>query len=88
MIRPEVFLVREDRTFYRFRLPRKALDDYRVDWSAFQRLDRDAREAIVDALLEDREYRRFGTLRYIEKNIDEFLSERGGSIQLDLGEAS
>lgn len=88
MIRPEVLLVREDRTFYRFRLPRKALDDYRVDWSAFQRLDRDAREAIVDALLEDREYRRFGTLRYIEKNIDEFLSERGGSIQLDLGEAS
>ena len=88
MIRPEVLLVREDRTFYRFRLPRKALDDFRVDWSAFQRIDRDAREAIVDALLEDREYRRFGTLRYIERDIDEFLSERGGSSHLDLGDAS
>lgn len=85
MIRPELLLVREDRTFYSFRLPRKALDDYRLDWSAFQRLDTDAREAIVDALLEDREYRRFGTLRYIERDVDEFLSERAGLLQLELG---
>ncbi|SMP82706.1 protein of unknown function [Desulfonatronum zhilinae] len=88
MMRPEVFMVREDRTFYRFRMPRRALDDFRVDWSAFQRLDRDAREAIVDALLEDREQRRIGTLRYVDRNIDEYLSERENSIQLDLGEAS
>lgn len=88
MVRPEVLLVREDQTFYRFRLPRNALDDYRHDWSAFQRLDKNAREAIVDALLEDREYRRFGTLRYIERNVDEFLAERVGSVQLDLGDKS
>lgn len=88
MIRPEVFLVREDRTFYRLRLPRRALDDFRVDWASFQRLDSDSREAIVDALLEDREGRRFGPLRYVERNIDEYLSGRGGENQLDLVEQS
>lgn len=88
LVRPEVFLVREDKTFYRFRLPRRALDDFRVDWSSFQRLDDEAREAIVDALLEDREGRRFGPLRYIEKNVDEYLTDRGGTSQLDLVEQS
>lgn len=82
-IRPEVFLVREDRTFYRFRMPRRALEDFRVEWSAFQRLDRDAREAIVDALLEDREHRRFGPLRFVDKNIDHYLSEQGEATQID-----
>lgn len=89
LVRPEVFLVRTDKTFYRMRLPKLALDDFRVDWSSFQRLDNQAREAIVDALLEDREGRRFGPLRYVEKNFDEYLADRGGVIsQLELGEAS
>ncbi|AVP96779.1 hypothetical protein C7S18_06010 [Ahniella affigens] len=88
LARPEVFLIREDRTFYRFRLPRRALDDFRVEWSAFLRLDGHAREAIVDALLEDREQRRFGMLRYVERSFDEFMSQRDGPAQLALGEAS
>lgn len=46
----------------------------------------EAREAIVDTLLEDRENRRFGPLRFVEKSIDEYLSERAGGSQLDLVE--
>lgn len=88
MVRPEIYLVRTDKTFYALRFPRRALDDFRLDWSAFQRLERDSREAIVAALLEDREQRRFGPLRFVEKNIDEYLSKRGEVVQLDLGESS
>ncbi len=58
-IRPETFLVLDDRTFYRSVYARRALDDFRLDWSNFQRLEFHARQAIVDALLEDREARRF-----------------------------
>lgn len=86
LIRPEIFLVREDKTFYRCRLSRLALDDLRMEWSSFRRLDNKAREAIVDALLEDREGRRFGPLRYIDKNIDEYLADRDGASQFDFVE--
>lgn len=88
MFRPEVYLVLDDGTFYRGRLPRRAFEDFRIDWKSFQQFEIHAREAIVDALLEDREARRFGLLRYTEKNINEYLSERVTSVQLEIGEQS
>lgn len=88
IVRPEALLVREDNTFYRMRLTRRALDEFRMDWSSFQRLDNEAREAIVDALLEDREGRRFGSLRYVDRNVKEYLADRGGSSQLEFAEHS
>lgn len=72
--RPDLLLVLDDRTFYRARYPRRALDDFRIDWTNFQRLDSAARTAIVDALLEDREARRFSMLRYVSKPVDEELA--------------
>lgn len=88
MVRPESYLVRADKTFYALRWPWKALDDFGLDWSAFQRLERDSRKAIVAALLEDRERRRFGPLRFIDGNIDDYLSKRRDANQLDIGEAT
>lgn len=86
--RHETYLILDDRTFYRARYPRRALDDFGLDWSNFQRLEVHAREAIVDALLEDKEARRFMSLRYVEKPIDEFLAEKNSVIQSELAEQS
>lgn len=86
--RPDLYLIRNDGTFYRCRYPRQALDDFRIEWNTFTKLENDNRTAIVDALLEDRETRRFPSLRYVQKNIEEYLSERGANKQLDLGENS
>jgi hypothetical protein len=75
-IRPDTYLVLDDNTFYRSKFPRRALDEFRIDWSSFQRLDIHAREAIVDALLEDRENRGMSMLVHIDKPIDEYLASR------------
>jgi hypothetical protein len=82
----DLFLILDDGTFYRGRLPRRAFEEFRLDWANFQKLEVHAREAIVDALLEDREARRFGTLRYFEKTIDEYLAERGDVAPTELPE--
>ena len=86
--RPDLYLILDDRMFYRARYPKRALDNFRIDWANFQRLKRHAREAIVDALLEDSEARRFPMLKYIEKPIDEYLSEKSSAVQSDLAEQS
>lgn len=71
-----LYLVLDDKTFYTCRYPQRALDDMRLDWASFQKSEQHSREAIVDALLEDREARRMSMLRYVDKNIDEYLASR------------
>lgn len=88
--RPDLYLIKIDGTFYRCRYPRQAFEDFRIEWTAFLNLERDNRAAIVDALLEDRDVRRFSALRYVQKNIEEYLIERGANkqLELELGENS
>ncbi len=78
-------LILSDGTFYRWRYPERALDDLRIDWSSFSTLEPHAREAIVDALLGDRDARRFAPMLYYDRRtVDEYLSERARSPQPDV----
>ncbi len=70
-----IYLVRSDGTFYIVLYPERLFDNLRQDWSAFQRVEQRSREAIVDALLEDRDFRS-SMLRYRAGSIEEFLAER------------
>lgn len=79
--RSDLYLILDDGTFYLARYSRRALDDFRVDWANFLGLEAKAREAIVAALLEEREAHRFMMLRYFDQNIDEFLAERAAKVQ-------
>lgn len=87
-VRNELLLVLDDFTFYRCRIPRRAFEDFRNDWGNFQKLESHAREAIVDALLEDKEYRRFPMLRYINKQISEVFVEQPATELIELEEQS
>jgi Domain of unknown function (DUF4062) len=82
LMRPEVFLIRGDRTFYRFRLSPRAFEDFTNEWQAFQRVDHNVREAIIDAILEEREWRPFAPIRYYKEKIDEYLLARTGIQQI------
>ncbi|MDD5384297.1 MAG: DUF4062 domain-containing protein [Gallionella sp.] len=84
VFRHELFLVLDDGTFYRARYSQRALDDFRSNWDNFLKLDSHAREAIVAALLEDREAGRMMLLRYFEQNIDEYLAERNLDVPNDI----
>lgn len=79
--RSDFYLILDDGTFYRARYPRRALEDFRIEWANFLQLEPQAREAIVAALLEDRDARRFMMLRYVDQNIDQFLEERAAETQ-------
>jgi hypothetical protein len=86
MNRQGAFLILEDGTFYRSLYPLRALDEFSIDWNNFVELESHTREAIVAALLEDRDVHRIAMVRYIDKNFNEFLAERNADIQADNGE--
>ena len=76
VFRPEVYLILDDGTFYHCRLSFAAFDDLQNQWSAFKQLEGNAQQAIVDALLEESEGRRFGPIRYVARSFEEVISER------------
>lgn len=81
----DIFIVLDDGTFYRANsISRRAIENFSIDWAKFLELDFHAREAIVSALLEDREARRFIMLRYIDQNIEDFLSKLNGNTEIAL----
>jgi hypothetical protein len=83
--RHETLLVLDDGTFYRLRYPPRALEDFRIDWNGFVNLEAHAREAIVDALLSDRDTRRMmPTVLYVPRTVADYLSERSTSSKADL----
>lgn len=85
-----VFLVLDDQTFFICRYPPRFIDDMRIDWASFTEIDSDARAAIADALLENREMRRIHWLRYIDTPIEDYLAEKASSqgSSSDVGEQS
>lgn len=75
LLPPRIFLVRSDSTFYILRYPEKLLENLKQDWSSFKRIETRSREAIVDALLEEHNFKS-SMLRYRDQSINEFLAER------------
>ncbi|PSV38508.1 DUF4062 domain-containing protein [Photobacterium sp. GB-210] len=73
--RPQVFLVKADGTFYSCRYPLSFVLDMEADWRNFTDLDKETREAIVDASLQDRDIRRFKDLRYSSQQFEEHMEE-------------
>jgi hypothetical protein len=73
----ETQLVLDDGTFYRVRYPVRIFDDFRIDWNNFLEVEPNVREAIVEALLDDKDMRRMMPMMfYVKQNIDEYLAER------------
>lgn len=88
MVRPEVFLIATDGTFYRLRMTPRAYEDLRRDWDGFVKLEEHARGAIVDALLEDREARRFGMfqLQHMRMSLDEYKLRRESRTAIEMSD--
>lgn len=87
-MRPELFLLRSDGTFYRCRYSPSIIEDIRIDWSNFVQIDKDSRTAIIDALLEDRDSRRHRAIFHVNKSFDEYFEEKYPQENLELGDDS
>jgi hypothetical protein len=74
--RPELLLILADGTFYRFRFPTRWMSKFEADWASFRSLEIHAREAIVDALLEDRDMSRSVNLRHEDRSVDAYIADR------------
>ncbi|WP_196141209.1 DUF4062 domain-containing protein [Aliikangiella sp. G2MR2-5] len=87
-MRPELFLLKNDGTFYRCRYSPSVIEDIRIDWSNFTQIDKDSRVAIIDATLEDRDSRRHRPIFHVNKNFDEYVEEKFPQENLELDEDS
>jgi hypothetical protein len=59
-----------------------------MDWASFQKLDISVREAIVDALLSERERGPAAMIRYFPESLASYLSERAQRFQMELVDSS
>jgi len=87
-MRPELFLIRNDGTFYRCRYSPSVIEEIRIDWGNFTQIDKDSRAAIIDALLEDRDGRRHRTVFHVNKNFEEYIQEKYSQESSELDEDS
>ncbi|MED5523827.1 MAG: DUF4062 domain-containing protein [Pseudomonadota bacterium] len=87
-MRPELFLLRNDGTFYRSRYSPSVIEDIRIDWSNFTQIDKGSRTAIIDATLEDRDSRRHRPVFHVNKNFEEYFEEKYPQENLELDEGS
>jgi len=79
----ETYLILDDNTFFSCRIPPKMLDEFRIEWDNFIRLEEGARTAIVDVVLESRDKNRFSPVRYHRKDFGTFLQERTTQSEAD-----
>lgn len=78
----EMLLIRDDRTFYRSRFPSRIFDEFKADWNKFIALNDPTREAIVDALLEDRATGRMLMLSYVRQSVEQYLANKKSASRL------
>ncbi|MBL8696049.1 MAG: hypothetical protein JNJ88_18280 [Planctomycetes bacterium] len=83
----QLYLILHDQTFFIYRYPQSFIDNMRKDWVSFVTLGREARAAIVDALLESRDFRSVMWLRYIDIPMDQYLVKKVAPSERD-GESS
>ena len=87
-MRPELFLIKNDGTFYRCRYHPGVMEDIRTDWGNFTQIDKDSRKAIIDVTLEDKDNRRHRPVVHINKLFEEYLEEKYPQENLELDEDS
>jgi hypothetical protein len=87
-MRPDLFLLKNDGTFYRCRYSPSVIEEIRIDWSNFIRIERETRLAIIDASLEDRDGRRHNAIHHVNKNFEEYFADRFPQESLELDEDS
>lgn len=91
--RSDLLLIKEDRTFYRFRASINQFEKLQNDWDEFRRLDSIPKEAVYDAIIESQDSRPSMLLRYYAVPVDEYIEETSpspdeeGSLGDILGEA-
>lgn len=73
MGRPEILLIRSDRTFYHFRGSENLYSRLQSDWSDFRVMNEPAKEAVYDALLDTRDGRSMMLLRYRDEPVERYL---------------
>lgn len=73
--RPRLFIINNDRTFYRCRLPVRIMDDIKIEWRNFVEIDKESRKAIIDATLQDRDSRRNRDLIYMPEHFDKYIED-------------
>lgn len=82
--RHRVYFIKEDGTFYESRFPARLIDGFKIDWANFCGIDKESRQAIVDATLQDRNSRRIRDIRYVPKQFDEHMDEMSSEQQSTL----
>jgi hypothetical protein len=82
--RREVFLVKDDGTFYHCRYSLSAIDKIMIEWGNFVKIDKDSRSAIVDASLEDHESSRIRSVVHVNKDFNKFIREKHAQQDFDI----
>jgi len=73
-IRPLVFLIKDDNSFYEYRNPVNVLTKFANEWSVFRKLNPDVKQEILAAIMESEQHL-FSMLRYREQNYEEYIQE-------------
>lgn len=71
-----IYLLRDDGTFYICRISRAGLVRVSQEWDRFRSIEKADREAIVDAILEDRHASQMSPLRFRDEDFNQFVQEQ------------
>ncbi|KTF15339.1 hypothetical protein ATS76_17565 [Pseudoalteromonas sp. 10-33] len=85
-MRPELFLIKTDGTFYKCRYHFGIMEEIQTDWGSFIQIDQESRKAIIDVTLEDRDSRRYRPVAHVNKQFEEYLEEIYLQQKLELDE--
>lgn len=78
-------LIREDGTYYKARMPVVVISRLRVEWDDFKQLDDEARDAIINAVLDSRNGRSMNIVKHFaEPYVEDAPSISGGDEDDDL----
>lgn len=73
--RNRCFLIKEDGTYFKFRLPINLIKGYERDWSTFKQYDEGLKESIIASILESDE-RHMPPLLYVNSQFSDILNQQ------------
>jgi len=72
--RPFLYLIRNDNTFYEYRLPVTNLTRFANEWNSFKTLTYEVKTEIINAISENEQHS-MASLRFHQQDFDEFMQE-------------